>query len=81
MVVSLSGTVVKLKARVIALTEEIVRLKNLKGRTILKSSALPFCCWSTRGSASRSDSGEVDRVVRVVHRSGPDSSEATFGLW
>ena len=40
MVVSLSGTVAKLEAQVIALTEEIARLKDLKGRPKLKPSGL-----------------------------------------
>ena len=40
MVVSLLGTVAKLEAQVIVLTEEIVRLKKLKGRPKLKPSGM-----------------------------------------
>ena len=40
MVVSLLGTVAKLEAQVIALTEEIARLKKLKGRPKLKPSGM-----------------------------------------
>ncbi len=40
MLVSLLGTVAKLEAQMIALTEEIARLKNLKGRPKLKASGM-----------------------------------------
>ena len=40
MVVSLLGTVAKLEAQVIALTEEIARLKKLNGRPKLKPSGM-----------------------------------------
>ena len=58
MVVSLSGTVAKLEARVIALTEEIVRLKKLKGRPKLKPSGME------KGTDPRGDVAPGPRKLR-----------------